>query len=150
MKILIIAILIFILLSTSAFTVEGLIDSINQVRIDNGLEQVQRFEPLYRLAEYRIAKMDFTDNSTAHKGVRADAYKIIGGNIGLLGEVVALTPKESMPDDRILTAWLNSPGHARVILNPNLKYIGGYMCQCFACTEYGWFGVVINFMGRYE
>ena len=143
MKILIIITLIFILLASSAFTVEGLIDSINQVRADNNLEPVQRFNVLDNMAHRRLNntldKIMLHDNF-AYDVCRMWQFGLTCISVSTMGEIVAVSNVNSS-DNEIVRAWLDSPTHRAVILDPEFIYIGGY-------TENNI--VIINFMGEWK
>lgn len=106
--------------------VEEVIRLTNEERKKEGLPAFDTMNKLSKAAQIRADEMkqkyshtrpDGTSCFTVLDDVNINSYRAVGENIAL---------GQSSPE-QVVTAWMNSEGHRKNILNPQFKYIGvGY------------------------
>jgi uncharacterized protein YkwD len=110
---------------------------VNQERIKAGVQLVGETNNIDQGA-YNRAKFLVEHNQWSHKGFREAMRPIlINKQAELIGEDLA---KNFSTDEAVIQAWMLSPIHKDVMLNPNYEW-GGYNCYKKICvlwlaTEY--------------
>ena len=112
----------------NAFELE-VVRLVNEVRIQHGLQEVQICPVLMKASRFYLQQV--INQGLILSGHRMSPY---GGSfeiVGVFGSSVsavnaipgALTPQEP------IDSWMNSEGHRRNLLNPNIRYVGvGAFC----------------------
>ncbi len=111
---------------TGALSVNGVILYTNAARaLNGGLPALTGNETLNRNAQIKVddmfAKQYFEHISPSGVGP-GDLAKVVGYEYVIVGENLALGNFGS--DEKLVTAWMNSPGHRANILNRHYKEIG--------------------------
>jgi uncharacterized protein YkwD len=113
--------IIAILLSTMACTTNqnAILSGINQIRLNNGLNQLQESQELDDFANYRLKKMQ----NPSHEDFKSDYITFMQKSVNLIGEIIAYGDiKQST--EAYLNAWMNSPSHKKVIVYPCFNSFG--------------------------
>jgi len=96
----------------------------NQVRAQHGLRPLSFNQRLYAAAQNHsndMARHGFMSHQGSNGSSMSDRVRAVGYNYSSIAENVAAgyrTPEE------VVRGWMNSPGHRKNILNPNLTEIG--------------------------
>lgn len=96
---------------------ESLVDSINRFRRSEGLTELLTEKRLQETADDYCAVLAASGilSHVDENGNRVlDRYRLHGGSGSRAGEILGTSPDQ----DRLMEAWIASPDHRRVILNP--------------------------------
>ncbi|MBU6501005.1 MAG: hypothetical protein KGJ89_02665 [Patescibacteria group bacterium] len=112
--------------ASDSLTVAGVISWTNIQRQENGaLPALAENSQLDTIAEERLADM-FQKQYFAHVSPSGDSVTTVAASVGYdyleLGENLALGNFGG--DEKVVIAWMNSPGHRANILNVNYREIG--------------------------
>ena len=126
----------------SPVSLTDLISRHNQIRSSRGLSQLTGVSVLHAAAQGH-ADWLAANNRTGHTGANGSSAvdRITQSgypwqNGGGYGENVAVAPPDA---ESAMTAWMNSPGHASNVLNPNWEHIGaGYACRSEGSYKHFW------------
>ena len=110
---------------------KALLNSINEARIRNGLSSVSLSENLDNFSQARANEMN--ELTFSHDNFIPLAQKI-GLQYNYLGENLA---ENICAPKTLVSKWLNSSTHKKVMLNSKYKYIGIGYHDGVVVTEYG-------------
>lgn len=103
----------------------ALLDAINRVRREHGLNDVQLSDTLSLAAERNDIMNNATGNLDHHFGVPE----------GSDGEITGFSSDGMSPDDAV-NMWLNSPSHREILLDPNQSQVGVSILGDFATADF--------------
>ncbi len=99
----------------------------NQVRAKHGLRPLQFNHQLHAAAQNHsndMARNRFMNHKGSNGSTMSERVKVVGYSYSYLAENVAWGQR--IPEE-VVRSWMNSSGHRKNILNPNLTEIGiGY------------------------
>ncbi len=123
-------------------TAEGVIEWTNQQRINNGLPKLSINQKLSKAAQIKVQdmfeKQYFEHVSPDGKGP-ADLARQVGYDYIRVGENLALGNYDN--DQKLVEAWMNSPGHRANILNEKFTEISVYVLKGIYEGEETWLAV---------
>ena len=94
----------------------------NEIRRNNGLSEFKRTDKLDEVALLRAWETTIKFSHTRPNGSSCfTALKQNGISYSYCGENIAVSYTTPA---KVVNAWMNSSGHRKNILNPNLKYMG--------------------------
>lgn len=107
-------------------TEEAMLARVNEVRASYGLEPLELDPRLTMAARVHVADMQ-ANNNRSHTGRDGSTYKLRIERTGYLAAESNEAIGWGYKLDRMVTWWLNSPVHRRILLSPSLKQVGvGY------------------------
>ena len=104
---------------------KGLIDEINRVRAMHGLAPVEEKPNLNDAAAAN-------DEANVSTGELAHHNGLING---ASGEITAMASDGETPEEAV-QQWLDSPEHRAILLDPNMKYVGGSINGSYATADF--------------
>lgn len=112
--------------SETAFR-KAVVTLVNEIRNDNGLNQLSENPDLAQVAQMKAEDMqnnDYFDHQSPTYGSPFDMIKKFGISYMSAGENIA---KGQTTPEEVVNSWMNSEGHKKNILNPSYTQIGiGY------------------------
>lgn len=101
--------------------------SINRIRAERGLKQLQSHETLTHLARgfsRRMAEEDFFDHKSPDGETLVDRVRQAGLEYRRIGENIFKSVNVQRPEEQAVAAWMKSAGHRQNILNEDYTYTG--------------------------
>jgi uncharacterized protein YkwD len=110
---------------TNATGNKALIDEINKVRKEHGLNPVKEASNLDRAAAQNDAEQQ-------KEGI---GHHVDLGKNGASGEIAFMASNGANPQNSV-KGWLNSAGHREILLNPNLTKVGADMSGQYSTADF--------------
>lgn len=109
---------------------EQVVTLVNRIRIANGLNKLTTYDKLTEVAQLRAGEIKTSYSHTRPDGTLCfTALEEAGLRSTTAGENIA---KGYSTPERVVDAWMNSPGHRANILNPAYTMIGvGYVYDAY-------------------
>lgn len=105
--------------TASAGTAQSrMLHAINSARAAAGAPAVKPYRPLMRSSR-RYARYMVTHDRWAHAANPAS-----GCHISEVGEILGMSDTPSPASDLVVKAWLASPEHRPILLDPHFRYVG--------------------------
>lgn len=104
---------------------KGLLDAVNKVRREHGLNELVELRQLDDAAR----KNDEANKATGH----LDHHN--GLINGADGEITGMA-SGGMTPEMAIQMWLNSPGHRAILLDPNQTYVGVSIMGNYATVDF--------------
>ena len=127
-KITVIFLITLLLFGTLACADQSILGGINQVRLDNGLNQLEEKQELDDFAQYRFEQMNGVPSHNNFKSSYLSFMHtyFVENNIqdAYYGEIIGFSDKVETTENYI-NAWMNSPTHRETILKDYVN-IGSY------------------------
>ena len=114
----------------------------NRIRVANGLNTLTTYDKLTEVAQLRAKEIETNYSHTRPDGTKCfTALEDAGIRSATAGENIA---KGYSTPERVVDAWMNSPGHRANILNPSYTMIGvGYVYDEYTTDANYWTQVFI-------
>lgn len=108
---------------------------VNRVRVKRGLSLLKVDSYLLTAAQGHVADMAI-NNFVSHIGSDGSSYidrvRRLGSDIPPSGEIICKGPGGKNRIENVVQGWINSPGHAAILFDPNQEYMG---IACHLRTE---------------
>lgn len=121
---------------------EQVVTLVNRIRVANGLNKLTTYDKLTEVAQLRAKEIETNYSHTRPDGTKCfTALEDAGIRSATAGENIA---KGYSTPERVVDAWMNSPGHRANILNPSYTMIGvGYVYDEYTTDANYWTQVFI-------
>ncbi len=121
---------------------EQVVTLVNRIRVANGLNKLTTYDKLTEVAQLRAKEIETNYSHTRPDGTKCfTALEDAGIRSTTAGENIA---KGYSTPERVVDAWMNSPGHRANILNPSYTMIGvGYVYDEYTTDANYWTQVFI-------
>ncbi len=121
---------------------EQVVTLVNRIRVANGLNKLTTYDKLTEVAQLRAKEIETNYSHTRPDGTKCfTALEDAGIRSSTAGENIA---KGYSTPEKVVDAWMNSPGHRANILNPSYTMIGvGYVYDEYTTDANYWTQVFI-------
>lgn len=121
---------------------EQVVTLVNRIRVANGLNKLTTYDKLTEVAQLRAKEIETNYSHTRPDGTKCfTALEDAGIRSATAGENIA---KGYSTPEKVVDAWMNSPGHRANILNPSYTMIGvGYVYDEYTTDANYWTQVFI-------
>lgn len=121
---------------------EQVVTLVNRIRVANGLNKLTTYDKLTEVAQLRAKEIETNYSHTRPDGTKCfTALEDAGIRSTTAGENIA---KGYSTPEKVVDAWMNSPGHRANILNPSYTMIGvGYVYDEYTTDANYWTQVFI-------
>lgn len=121
---------------------EQVVTLVNRIRVANGLNKLTTYDKLTEVAQLRAKEIETNYSHTRPDGTKCfTALEDAGIRSVTAGENIA---KGYSTPEKVVDAWMNSPGHRANILNPSYTMIGvGYVYDEYTTDANYWTQVFI-------
>ena len=109
--------------SAGAANQKSVLNAVNSIRIQFSLPPLQLHPSLQQAAQDQ-AKLMAQTGKMAHKVKRGEGFKARLKRVGYRGLAAENIARGQRSLGKVLTGWLNSPGHRRNMLHPRMRYFG--------------------------
>lgn len=122
---------------------EQVVTLVNRIRVANGLNKLTTYDKLTEVAQVRAKEIEISYSHTRPDGTKCfTALDEAGLRTVTAGENIA---KGYSTPERVVDAWMNSPGHRANILNPSYTMIGvGYVYDPYTTDANYWTQVFMS------
>lgn len=122
---------------------EQVVTLVNRIRVANGLNKLTTYDKLTEAAQIRAKEIETSYSHTRPDGTLCfTALDDVGLRTVTAGENIA---KGYSTPERVVDAWMNSPGHRANILNPSYTMIGvGYVYDPYTTDANYWTQVFMS------